>query len=278
MIVDTGRISLAAARGMARSWARPVGSITLWALAWLVLADVLVASGALWAVLGEDLGQQRRYSLQAQLFDDPPPETVGLLVVGDRAFVRDLQFHRPDLMAEAYAIAIPQFSLADLSAIGAALRGHSVEVLVIQSSPHMWTDYWFREPALNTTLWRGYGAMAGPSLNRLSVVLSVLRQAVEARPADPSTPDRPKSLLATHPSDQPRNANAIERDVKVLVGDVSRVTWLRDDRMTPEDTPSAVRDAFEARMDAGGALSELGQVVQNPRDLAPRDKKSDNVR
>lgn len=255
-----------------------IGSISLagWYFVLMVGFNWLVSSGNAWQVMENSVKLERGYGLQRQLFSTPPSQKVPLLLVGDRLFIEQVRSLKPGLYASAYVLVIPAFNYSDFRSVFRAFKGRRVEKLIIQSSPHLWSDYWFKHKALNIDIWVNQGRQLCCTLWGAEIVFDSLRDMVKKGKSVED--DRPASLLATHPTNKPRNAPRILLDIKSLVFDYERVAWVGDLQNLPVDAPDGLVDAFREKMKLRAFKPSFGHTFMSIEDSRLQDWVDSNVR
>ncbi len=225
-------------------WAREPLWVLAFAALWFWLALLLVSRGMVWPLIEPLVAETRVFSLEAQLFALPAKRPYRRLFIGDRLFGAGLgsEFDADqDLL-----IAIPWFSFADLKAISAAVQRLKPKLVVVQASPHLWSDYSVQAPALDTSLWMWRARRPAYSVAPLRYLLSLVPQVMTARQGeDGALPERPGSLLGTHGTDAPKGV----RSVDALLTQSARVVkapvrLLVDCQALPADTPGALLEEF----------------------------------
>lgn len=227
----------------------PVLSIGLFALLWLVIFGAIAKSGILWSLSGDTIKESRAHVLHNRLFQYPPGDQIDVLLVGDPLFMDHIDQVHPVLKEVAYALEIPSFNYYDLVAVKATLRGVKVNRIVVQSSPHLWSDYWYRLPTLETNLWRAHTSSFQLSLNNAKLAFDTLKKWAKAKPKAKATKDRPESLFATHPTTDPRKVKDVHKTVRNILRKNGTIAWVVDKRFTPDDTPTSVLEFFNSKMD-----------------------------
>jgi hypothetical protein len=225
-------------------WAREPLWVLVFAALWFWIALLLVARGMVWPLIEPLVADTRVFSLEAQLFALPAKRHYRRLFIGDRLFGESLgsEFDADkDLL-----IAIPWFSFGDLKAVSAAVQRLKPKLVVVQASPHLWSDYAVQAPALDTSLWMWRVRRPAYSVAPMRYLLSLVPQVLTAREGDDGAlPERPGSLLGTHWTDAPKGV----RSVDALLTQSARVVkapvrLLVDCQALPADIPGALLEDF----------------------------------
>jgi len=235
--------------------------VGVWTLIWLLLIDLSIATGGLWGFISDHVSYKREYALQNQLFASDVPGNINWLFVGDEIFISKIKTSQNK--EGNYFLSIPDFSLADIAAIKSALGSVTVERIVIQASPYMWTNYWFKAPPLNVKLWVNYDKYSFVDLGRAKIFFSELKKCTKTKKGHGSaTTIRPASLMATEPFDDPRNSRNYLKNIKKMVKNkVENIYWLRDTEGLPEDIPEEVMQSFDEKFGMESFIEDFGNIV-----------------
>lgn len=245
----------------------PVLYVGLWAGFWLLLCQALVASGAVWSLLGDRVASQRIYQPEAQVFAAwKRGRSLGRVFIGDRLFtakIRSLADPKRDLVLE-----VPRFTMADVVPIVVALRQFQYDRLIFQLSPHLVSDYWFNNPTLDFYFWTNRGRWA-PRLNAFRKVNEMLLAAL--RRGDKTGAERPVSLAAVRWTESPyrlTSTSDLGRSLEVLVpGGRHNIYWLIDRNATAPDAPEDLLARFSATFGTVEFNQHLGHIAPAITDI-----------
>ena len=224
----------------------------LWVLAfaalWFWIALLLVSRGTLWPLIEPLVADTRVFSLEAQLFALPAKRHYRRLFVGDRLFGAALGSEYDadkDLL-----IAIPWFSFGDLKAISAAVQTLKPKMVVVQASPHLWSDYSVQAPALDTSLWMWRVRRPAYSVAPMRYLLGLVPQVLTAGDGEEGAlPERPGSLLGTHGTDAPKGVRSVDALLTQSMRVVKApVRLLVDCQALAADIPGALLEDFYRRI------------------------------
>lgn len=242
----------------------PVVAILSFVFIWIVVFSAVAKTGVLWSLSSATYRDARVNVLQQQLFAKPPGNQVDVLVIGDREFIKNLQVQRPDLAKNAYVLQIPNFNYSDVAALRTAFSKISVARVLVQSSPHMWTDYWYKLPSQKTDLWDAQISSFKLSMDNVGLVFDTLSDWAKAKKAKTQVDERPVSLFATNPTTNPRRVRDISKTVRRLLAKNGTLVWVVDRSSVPDDTPQKVLEFFDAKMNPTSENKvKTGKVIAN---------------
>lgn len=237
-------------------------------LAWLSIFSVLLSTGILWSLVGRNLQRDRAYVLEAQLFDAGSRD-FDTVVVGDGLFITACRERMPSSAGRVLYLTIPSFHSADLQAFVDAMSGRlKPDRLVIQSSPHHWSNFWARSTPLNIELWLQYRSIPRPSFRAARTVFRALNARAQLTASAASSDSRPTSLMAVQWQATPDRASAALKKLgNVSSNEYRSVFWLRDVRQLAPDASPELVSAFEARFGESKFLTDFGNVITNLSEL-----------
>ncbi|MEL6965600.1 MAG: hypothetical protein AAFO01_22825 [Pseudomonadota bacterium] len=247
----------------------PLIWIAISVLSWLLVADLLVASGTLHRLASLKAPPLRIHSLEQQLFDLDQTDFSSVFV-GDRRFIEKAKANLGERLGEQLFLTIPGFHLPDIAILARAIRGRiSFKRLILQASPHFWSDLWMRQPALNIDLWLGYGRSRWPDPKRARKVFDTLAERVAA--ADKSDYGRwvrPETLRGISWVETPRRAQRVMQSLERLTSKGLRsVYWIPDLDELPADISPELLGRFDNRFAEVGFDETFGHVVTDFSEL-----------
>jgi hypothetical protein len=238
-------------------------------LSWLLIADLLVATGALHALVALTSPPTRMHSLERQLFalDQTKFDAV---IVGDPIFIEKARARLAERAGGILFLQIPGFHLPDAETVAKAIRKTiGFERLVLQASPHFWSDLWMRQPALDINLWQGYGRSRWPQLKRARLVFDALAKRVAAPGADDRDRwPRPATLRGISWVETPKQTRRLMTTLgKLKPEGLGAVYWVPDRDGLAEDIEPDLQDNFNRRFDKGGFDETFGHVLERFSEL-----------
>jgi hypothetical protein len=252
--------------------------ILFWVMVWLFFSHLVVTKGGLWSACSDNVSGLRKYSLQHQLFTQSPSSVnTKLLVVGDPMFIDQFR-NKHGVQEKVNLVSIPAFNYSDVDEVLNAFNGKKIDKLLIQSSPHLWSDYWYKHDKLDTSIWDRYERNNFAFLSDFKMLLSFTTDCVVPNSTKSEDVSRPKSLFAAQYSDAPRLANNMLRSIKAHFSDLSNVGWVVDKQHIPKDASSELLDAFDEKKAQPGFIPQWGHVVESVDSINLTEWVNQNVR
>jgi len=237
--------------------------IALSVMIWLLIADLLIATGALHHLVSLKPSTMRAQSLEQQLFALKRSDFQDI-IIGDPLFIEKARAALEGGPEEMFFLTLPGFHLADVATVAKAIRRRlTFERLVLQASPHFWSDLWMRQPALTIDLWLGYGETRWPQLKRAGLVFEVLAERLETIGKDDRERwTRPPTLRGISFVETPRKTSRMQKSLEGLKPDgLQAVYWIADIDHLAADIGPALQQPFDDRFAKSGFEPSLGHLL-----------------
>jgi len=247
-------------------WTALTLATVVWVFVWSQIISILLSTGILWSLLGDQLSLHENNILQSKLFASDLEQSFDVIIIGDSYFIDEI---RPLInnQSRALEISFPRIRLSNITTTFKALRKVRFKIALVQNLPYFWSNIFPMGPEQEMGLWKAYSSRRFALFPTSGLKLTVEAIKLWAKGPGEDRADRPPKRFTSlqnvwfmsEPKKDWRRLHSLFR--KMPENLKKKICWVSDLSRLPEDADGKFIKDFKKKFNEANWNPLLGNVT-----------------